>query len=272
MTWRHWLPTAGRLALRLRGVQAESVTWEGRDALKIGEARWDGGGWRAQAREVTALAPWAWRRALARGGTKEEPVFITVNGWRVARAGERNPEGGMTAGEGVEKVLAGLEALRTKIPRAVLLNGAVGSAQGDHRFGAVLWRDGVLEGDWSWPRLNDPADFKVKLEESGRAQVILRQTGLDLGARVTAERVAEGVRLKGFGRWRTNRAEFDVAFGEGGRMPVWGVVESAGFSAPARLLGLKLDEEIGARFRLAITNGQFELRLGAPGEVSEDGR
>jgi hypothetical protein len=157
----------------------------------------------------------------------------------------------------------GLHQAHKKCPRAVFLNGTLQTAKGEFNFGAVEWKGGELSGDFTWPQLNDPADFRLKIVDPAKLQLILRQRALEIGARATTELLADGARLAGYARWKNNRVDFDVTYPQADNMPRNAVVNSKGLAIPGRFLGMPEVESLNARTRLVITNGQVNFVVGA---------
>jgi len=215
------------------------------------------------AKSVTVLTPPAWKRALRAGDTNQ--TFLTVNGWRVilpetkAAAGDTN-----SIAQKIRKVNDQLHWLETQCPRALVLNGTLQTAKGEFNFGVVEWNGGELSGNFTWPQLNDPADFKLKIVDASKLQLMVKQIALEIGSRVTAETLKDGARLNGYARWKTNRVDFDTTFPMDGNMPRMAVVDSKGLAIPGRFLGMADVETLNANTHLVITNGQFDFAVGAP--------
>jgi hypothetical protein len=204
-----------------------------------------------------------------------------VNGWRVIL-----PEGGAGAGKSgatnsiAQKVQAlndGVHRALTNCPRAVVLNGTLQTPKGEFNFGVIDWKGGELSGNFTWPQLNDPADFKLKIIDPAKLQLIVKQTGLEIGSRATAETLADGARLAGYARWKANRVDFDLNFANGDDTPRNAIVDSKGLAIPGRFVGMPDVDTLNARMHLVITNGRFDFSMGAPpvaetGEASQVGQ
>ena len=149
---------------------------------------------------------------------------MTVNGWRVILPGTKTKTKADVAHEfdcrKIRKVNDQLHWLETQCPHAVILNGTLQTAKGEFNFGVVEWRGGELSGNFTWPQLNDPADFKVKVVDASKLQLIVKQIALEIGARATAETLKDGARLNGYARWKTNRVDFDATFSFGDNVPL----------------------------------------------------
>jgi hypothetical protein len=265
-TWRVWLPAAVRVALKARGIQVERVRWEGTNSWTFEGVERAEGGLVVRAKTITMLRPKAWQAAVQQGDTNQ--VYVRVNGWRVILpAGRTNATAGTNAtliAEKVQQIDDGLRQAQSECPRAVFLNGTLQTAKGDFNFAAVEWKGGELSGDFTWPRLNDPADFRLRIMETGKLQLIVRQRALEIGVRATSEVLDDGARLAGYVRWKTNRVDFDATYPFTANVPRHAVVDSKGLSVPGLLVGLPEAESLNARMRLVITNGQFDFALGTP--------
>lgn len=209
------------------------------------------------------FTPNAWQAALRAGNTND--VYVRVNGWRVILAETRS---GAPSTNSIADRIRDLNVMARKLhsecPRAVFLNGTIQSGKREFNMAAIEWKGGELSGDLTWPMLNDPADFRLKLIETNKVQLILKQTALEIGSRISAETLTDGARLAGYARWTTNRADFDLLFPARENTPNSGFIESKGIALPGRLLDVPAIETLNARTRLVITNGQFEFNLGAP--------
>jgi hypothetical protein len=276
-TWRSWTPGAVRLALKTRGVKVAKVKWEGTNAWTFETVECEKNGMIVRAKTVTMLTPSAWKRALRDGDTNT--TYVTVNGWRVIL-----PEGGAggagptnTIAQKVKALNEGIQRALTNCPRAVILNGTLQTPKGEFNFGVIDWKDGELSGDFTWPQLNEPADFRLKIVDPAKLQLIVKQTGLEIGARATGEVLADGARLAGYARWKTNRVDFNLDFPTAGDTPRDALVDSKGLAIPGRFLGMPDVDMLSARMHLVITNGQFDFSMGAPptaetGEASQIGQ
>jgi len=269
-TWRSWVPTAVRLALKTRGVKVVHLKWEGTNAWTFEGVERAKDGLVVRAKTVTMLTPRAWKRALRSGDTNA--TYLTVNGWRVILPSGRRGgvHGTNSMAETIHQLNEGIHRAQSKCPRAVILNGTLQTEKGEFNFGVVEWKGGELSGNFTWPQLNDPADFRLKMVDASKLQLIVKQTGLEIGSRTTAEVLADGARLAGYARWKTNRVDFDVNYATGNGTPRFAVVDSKGLAIPGRFVGMPDVEALNARMRLVITNGQFDMAIGAPA-VSESG-
>ncbi|HEY6226315.1 MAG TPA: hypothetical protein VI282_04245 [Verrucomicrobiae bacterium] len=277
-TWRSWTPAAVRVALRTRGVKVAKLKWEGTDAWTFEGVERSKNGLVARAKTITTLTPWAWKRALRNGDTNS--TYVTVNGWRVILPEGRGDGGSRSTNSIAQKVKAvndGVHRALANCPRAVILNGTLQTPKGEFNFGVIDWKGGELSGNFTWPQLNDPADFKMKVIDAAKLQLIVKQTGLEIGARATAETLEDGARLAGYARWKTNRVDFDLNFADAEDTPRNAIVDSKGLSIPGRFVGMPDVEALNARMHLVITNGQFDFSMGAPpaaetGEASQVGQ
>jgi hypothetical protein len=262
-TWRIWVLQAVRLGAGFRGVEIASVKWRGADSLEFTGINYARGGMVARAKSIVLLTPAAWKRALRSGDTNQ--IYFTVNGWRVILSGTNgvSPSTNSIA-ERIQKVNETVHRFQQQCPHALILNGTLQTAKGEFNFGAVEWKDGELAGNFTWPQLNDPADFKLKIVDPSKLQLIVKQIALEIGARATAETLADGARLAGYARWKTNRVDFDVTLANGDNTPRHAVVNSKGLAIPGRFVGMPDVETLNARMHLVITNGQFDFALGAP--------
>jgi hypothetical protein len=267
-TWQSWTPTAVRLALKTRGVKVAHVKWEGTNAWTFESVERAQDGMLVRAKTVTMLTPRAWKRAVRSGDTNT--VYVTVNGWRVIlpKGGKSRATNSMA--ETIRKLNEGIHRAQTNCPRAVVLNGTLQTEKGEFNFGVIEWKGGELSGNFTWPQLNDPADFRLKVVDASKLQLIVKQTGLEIGSRMTTEVLADGARLAGYARWKTNRVDFDVNYATGNDTPRFAVVDSKGLAIPGRFVGMPDAEALNARMRLVITNGQFDMAIGAPA-ISESG-
>jgi hypothetical protein len=264
-TWRLWTPAALRLALKTRGVKVASVKWEGTNSWRFEGVERAKNGFVARAKTVTVLTPWAWKRALRSGDTNT--IYLQVNGWRVILPEGDGPGRDAAANSIAQKVRLvndGIHRALTNCPRAVILNGTLQTAKGEFNFGVIDWTGGELSGNFTWPQLNDPADFKLKIVDAAKLQLIVKQTGLEIGSRATAETLADGARLAGYARWKTNRVDFNLSFANGNDTPRDAVVDSQGLALPGRFVGMPDVESLNARLHLVITNGQFDFSMGSP--------
>jgi hypothetical protein len=269
-TWRSWTPTAVRLALKTRGVKVAHVKWEGTNAWTFEGVERARDGLVVRAKTVTTLTPWSWKKALRTCDTNT--TYLTVNGWRVilpqGKGGKSQATNSMA--ETIRQLNEGIQRAQTNCPHAVILNGTLQIEKGEFNFGVIEWKGGELSGNFTWPQLNDPADFRLKVVDASKLQLIVKQTGLELGSRATAEALADGARLAGYARWKTNRVDFDLNFVNGSDRPRFAVVDSKGLAIPGRFVGMPDVEALNARMRLVITNGQFDMAIGAPA-LSESG-
>lgn len=260
-TWKAWLPSGIRVALLLYGAKADRVSWEGKDSLKFEGLEFARDGATVRIISLVTLTPYAWKKALRQDDTNQ--VYFTVDQWRVIL---KSPQGTnkVSLAANLRRYQEAAEDFWGTCPRANILNGVIQTEKGEFRFGALQWNNGQLTGDVSWPLLNDPADFRLSITNVAKTQFTLKQIGLDIGARVSAERAGENARLAGYVRWATNRADFDLLFSPDSAAPIGGYVRSKGVGIPGRFLGTPFAEQLDARFSLAVTNGQFDFRLGAP--------
>ena len=268
-TWRAWTPTAVRLILKTRGIQVANVKWEGTNAWKFEGVERAENGLIFRAKSITTLRPKAWKMALRAGDTNQP--YVTVNGWRVILPqGVTKTADTNTIANRILALNEGIHRVQEKCPRAVFLNGTLQSAKGEFNFGAVEWKGGELSGDFTWPQLNDPADFRLKIIDPAKLQLIVRQRALEIGARATSEILADGARLAGYARWKNNRVDFDMTYPQTNDLPRHALVDSKGLAIPGRFIGMPEVESLNARTRLVITNGQFNFVLGAaePAEIS----
>lgn len=268
-----------RLALKTRGVKVAQIKWEGTNAWRFEGVERIDHGLTIRAKTVTLLTPWAWKRALRSGDTNV--VFVHVNGWRVilpnADASEGNIESTNSIAQKVQGVNKAIHRAQTNCPRAVVLNGTLQTAKGEFNFGAIEWKAGELSGNFTWPMLNDPADFRLKIVDPSKLQLIVKQTGLEIGSRITSEALSDGARLVGYARWKTNRVDFDLTFPFSSDTPRAAVVDSKGLSIPGGFLGMADVKTLNGQTRLVITNGRFDFSMGAPaatesGEASQNGQ
>jgi hypothetical protein len=261
-TWRAWTPAAVRLVLKTRGIQVAKIRWEGTNAWKFEGVEAARNGLVFRAKSITALRVKAWKTALQAGDTNQ--TYVTVNGWRVILPQQQAITAETSSiAQKMRQINERIHRAQEKCPRAVFLNGTLQTAKGEFNFGAVQWKGGELSGDFTWPQLNDPADFKLKIVNSANLQLIVRQTALEIGARATSEILKDGARLAGYARWKENRVDFDVTYPQGENLPRNAVVHSKGVSIPGRFIGMPEVESLNARMRLVITNGQFNLVAGA---------
>jgi hypothetical protein len=268
-TWRVWLLQAIRLAVGVRGVQVASVKWQGNDSLEFLGVDYARGGIVARAKSVVILTPPAWRRALCNSDTNQ--TYFTVSGWRVILSRTNGVSSSSSSSSSTNSIAQKIQKLNETVhrfqkqcPRALIQNGTLQTAKGEFNFGAVKWKGGELSGDFTWPQLNDPADFKLKIVDASKLQLIVKQIALEIGARATAETLADGARLSGYARWKTNRLDFDATFATGDDTPRFAVVDSKGLAVPGRFVGMPDVEALNAPMHLVITNGQFDFALGAP--------
>ncbi|HUS37707.1 MAG TPA: hypothetical protein VM680_20325 [Verrucomicrobiae bacterium] len=261
-TWRAWTPTAVRLVLKTRGIQVANVKWEGTNLWRFESVERAQNGLIFRAKNITTLRPKAWKTALRAGDTNQ--TYVTVNGWRVilpqhtTKTADTN-----TIANKLLALNEGIHRAQEKCPRAVFLNGTLQTARGEFNFGAVEWKGGELSGDFTWPQLNDPADFRLKIADPAKLQLIVRQRALEIGARATSEVLADGARLAGYARWKNNRVDFDVTYPQTNDLPRHARVDSKGLAIPGRFIGMPEVESLNARMRLVITNGHFNFVLGA---------
>src|SRR6185295_15414611 len=146
-----------------------------------------------RAKTVTMLTPRAWKRALRNGETNT--TYLKIDGWRVilpSNGGDARSTNSIA--QKIQRLNDGIHRAQTNCPRAVILNGALQTPKGEFNFGVIDWRGGELSGNFTWPQLNDPADFKLKIIDPAKLQLIVKQTGLEIGARATAETLADGAR------------------------------------------------------------------------------
>jgi hypothetical protein len=271
LTWRAWFPSVAKIVLQTRGVQVKSIDWEERNTLKLQQIQHESDAFLARAQEVVVMTPWAWKQAARNYNTNTPALFLKVRGWRVILTTPQTTNTPAFVAQRIRAIIDGLAKSQTNCPHAIFLNGTIQTPRGDFNFGVIEWKNGELSGDLTWPQLNDPADFKLKLVEPTKAQLIVRQRALEVGSKFTADTTPNDARLAGYARWKTNRLDLDLLFPNNSNTPQSGFLESAGINIPARALGLNIVNGIDARFRLAITNGQFNLRLGIPKEPTSDG-
>lgn len=264
-TWRAWTPSAVKLALRARGVKVASVKWQGTNSWRFEGVERSRGGFLARAKSITILTPWAWKKALRAGDTNQ--IYVTVNGWRVIlpqRDGSERKTRTNSIAKQVQQFNEGIRRLQQKCPRALILNGTLQTGKGEFNFGAVEWKNGELGGDFTWPQLNDPADFRLKIVDAAKLQLIVKQIALEVGVRATSEVLADGARLSGYARWKTNRVDFDATFAMNDNTPRNVIVKSKGLAIPGRFVGMPDVESLNAQMNLVMTNGQFDFTVGAP--------
>jgi hypothetical protein len=267
LTWRGWIPLAARWALASRGVHVKSIAWSGKDAVKLENVQIKKPGFEARALTVTMLRPWVWKKALTNLNTNDVPVFLTVDGWKVVTQAAGNTDEMDKARRSaarppplalrVRAFRARMADLQAKCPRAQLLNGYFQNDGKEFRFGAVEWRDGKLAGDFTWPGLNEPADFKLT-----SSQLIVRQLALEVGSKINIEEVGRDVRLNGYARWMTNRVDFDLTFPPDENIPLAGFLRSKGIALPGRLFGAPEIEQVAGTVSLVVSNGVFNLKIG----------
>jgi hypothetical protein len=269
-TWRSWTPMVVRLALKTRRVNVARVKWEGTNSWTFEDVERAKDGLVVRAKTVTMLTPRAWKKALRSGDTNT--TYLTVNGWRLIlpKGGAGEKQGSKSMAETIQQLNEGIHRAQSNCPRAVVLNGTLQTEKGEFNFGVIDWKEGELSGNFTWPQLNDPADFRLKVIDANKLQLIVKQTGLEIGSRATAEVLADSARLAGYARWKTNRVDFDLSFVNGSDLPRFAVVDSKGLAVPGRFVGMPDVETLNARVRLVITNGQFDMAIGAPA-VSESG-
>ena len=254
------------MALQARGIKVERVRWEGTNSWTFEGIERAEGGLVVRAKSITMLRPKAWSAAVREGDTNR--VYVRVNGWRVILPAGRTNAAATTnvtlIAEKVRQIDEGLRQAQKECPRAVFLNGTLQTAKGDFNFASVEWKGGELSGDFTWPRLNDPADFRLRIMETGKLQLIVRQRALEIGARATSEVLGDGARLAGYARWKTNRVNFDATYPFTANLPRQAVIDSKGLAVPGAWVGLPEAESLNARVKLVITNGQFDFSLGTP--------
>jgi hypothetical protein len=254
LTSRRWIPTAARVALGWRGVHVKRIAWEGKDAVKLEDIEIKKPAGEVRIKTITAVSPFAWRKLLARGSN--DLTFVTVNGWKIVSKGTERRESKSIAVR-IRELQDQLAKLQTNCPRAVILNGIFENNGKEFRFGAVEWKDGMLAGDFTWPALNDPAEFKLT-----RTNLIVKQIALEIGARFAFDRLGPETRVVGYARWKTNRVDVDLTFPPNENLPRQGFVRSKGLSIPGQWIGLPQVEQLNARASVVITNGEFTLRVG----------
>jgi hypothetical protein len=253
-TSRRWIPTAARVALGWRGVHVKRIAWEGKDFVKLEDIEIKKPSREVRINTITAVSPFAWKKLLAKGSN--DLTFVTVNGWKIVFKGSERRESKTIAAQ-IRNLQDQLEKLQTNCPRAVILNGIFENNGKEFRFGAVEWKDGLLAGDFTWPTLNDPAEFKLT-----KTNLIVKQIALEIGARLAFERVGPDTRVAGYARWKTNRIDLDLTFPPDENFPRQGMVRTKGLSIPGQWVGLPQAEQLNARASVVITNGQFTLRVG----------
>jgi hypothetical protein len=257
LTWRAWVPAVARIALEARGVSVRKITWHGKDSLKFENVDFKKPGLEAHAVSITALRPWVWNKALKNLNTNDVPVFLTIEGWKILSHPMKNTNEPPPVATRIRAVQARLENFQAKCPRAQLLNGYFQRNGKEFRFGAIDWKDGQLGGDFTWPGLNEPADFKLT-----KTNLIVKQLGLEIGSKINIENAGDDVRLKGYARWISNRVDFDLTFPPTANVPSNGFLRSKGISLPGRLFGAPGIEQITGTVSMVVTNGQFHVRIG----------
>jgi hypothetical protein len=262
-TWRIWLLQAVRLGLGFRGVEVASVRWQGKDSVEFVGVNYTSGGFTARAKKVAMLTPQAWKRALRNGDTNQN--YFTVDGWRIILS-QTNATAHSTnsVAERIQKLNATVHRFQKQCPRALIQNGTLQTAKGEFNFGVIEWKEGELSGNFTWPQLNDPADFKLKIVDESKLQLIVKQLALEIGARATIESLPDGARLAGYARWNTNRIDFDTTFATADDTPRNAAIGSKGLAIPGRFVGMPDVETLNAQMHLAMTNGQFDFSVGAP--------
>lgn len=269
VTWRTWFPTAAKWALHGRGISTKSIEWVGSDRLKLENVEYHGAEKTFRAMELTVVTPWAWRRMLREPKPTNALIFIQANRWRLILPESSTPakvqnERGLRIPEMLESFQSGMDQLRTNCPRAEFLNGTIQAPSGEFNFGVVEWKNGELSGDFTWPRLNDPASFKLA-RTATNLQLVVKQFALEIGSKLSLTVASNNqTRVAGYARWKTNRVDLDLTFAPGDNVPRQGFVESKGLEIPEQLLAPAGLQALDARFRLVITNGRFDLRLRAP--------
>src|ERR1043165_7294175 len=91
----------------------------------------------------------------------------------------------------LRRVTAGFPRARANCPRAVILNGTLQTPKGEFNFGVIDWKGAELSGNFTWPQLNDPADFKMKVIDPAKLQLIVQQTCLEIGSTAAARTLCE---------------------------------------------------------------------------------
>lgn len=269
LTWRAWSPAVVRLALKTRGVHVGAVKWDAK-AWIFENVETSRDGYVIRAKSVNMLRGKAWKAALQQGDTNQ--VYVTVNGWRVIvpqQPGGTVRPGTNTIAEKLRQLNEAAHRAQQRCPRAIFLNGTLQTVRGDFNFGVIDWKGGEVSGDFTWPRLNDPAEFRLKIVDAAKLQLIVRQRGLEIGSRATSEILSDGARLAGYARWQTNRVDFDLTYPMASDLPRNALVDSKGLAIPGALVGIREAEMLHARMRFVITNGQFTVSVGTPAESGD---
>jgi hypothetical protein len=255
LTLRLWMLPAARALLATRGVKVKTLAWEGTNSINATEIQINRPAAEVHIDSLTSLTPKSWKRALKSNDTNI--TFITINGYKIV------PEQTTTTAT-IPKPFATqlksfqtqLENLRRNCPHAILLNGFLRHPKGEFRFGAIEWKDGQLAGDFTWPGLNDPADFKLT-----KTNLIVRQIALEIGSKFSIQQTNENIRLAGYARWKSNRIDLDLTFGPADNLPLLGHIRSKGLTLPGDLIGLPKIEQLSSQFTATFTNGQVSLRV-----------
>ena len=255
-TARLWLPSAARLVLATRGVHVKFLAWEGKDSIKATDIRIDRPAAEIQISSLTTLKPKAWRQALR----KKDPdaTYVTINGWKIIPKQNPTTNSPPIAAQ-LQSLQTQLDKLQQNCPHAILLNGFIQTQAGEFRSGAIEWKDGQLAGDFTWPGLNDPADFKLT-----KTNLIIRQLALEIGSKLTLQQTNQNMRIAGYARWKTNRIDLDLTFTPTNNLPLQGQINSKGLTLPGNLIGLPQIEQLSPQFTLTYTNSRISLRLSEP--------
>jgi hypothetical protein len=263
LTCRFWFLPAMRLVLATGGVHIEKISSTTNGVWRIEGIAAKRNSLELRAASITTFNPRAWKRALQTDGTNA-PIFFRIDRWRLILPQSHTAETNSFVAR-LRNFEAQAQRLKQKCPRAQFLNGVIVSAGGgEFRSSVIEWKNGELTGDMTWPGLNDPADFHLKLMETNKFQLILKQYALDLASKVTAQMSGDEARLTGYARWKENRANFDLRFGATNNVPIGGFLKSDGLQLPRELVRIPGVEQLNLRGRLVITNGQFDLKIGAP--------
>jgi hypothetical protein len=254
LTARLWILPAARALLATRGVHIKTLAWEGTNSLKATDIQINRTGAEIRISSLTSLSPKAWKRALK--GNDTNAIYITIKGYKIIPKQTTSTNNAQPFATNLKSFQAQLENFQRNCPHAVLLNGFLETAKGEFRSGVIEWKDGQLAGDFTWPGLNDPADFKLT-----KTNLIVRQLALEIGSKFTLQQTNENMRLAGYARWKTNRIDLDLLFGLTDNLPLEGQIKSRGLTLPGNLIGLPEIEQLSPQFSLTFTNAQFHLRI-----------
>jgi hypothetical protein len=263
LTARFWILPAARALMATRGVQVKTLAWEGTNSIKATEIQINRPHAEVRINSLTSFTPKAWKNALAKlkTDTNEPPVFLTINGWKIIP--KQSPAtSSQTIAHQLKSFQAQLEKLQRDCPRAVILNGFIQHQKGEFRSGAIEWKNGLLAGDFTWPGLNDPADFKLT-----KTNLIVRQLALEIGSRLALQQTNDNMRVVGYVRWKTNRLDLDLTFTPADNLPINSQIRSEGLTLPGNLLGLPQIEQTSPQFTATITNNHVSLRVAETGHA-----